>query len=58
MMNAPVPIDTQLFETLVRGKQVTQIAVGVRYVIYTRVSRVSLATLSGISGDKLANAKR
>src|SRR6266404_7076975 len=37
MMNAPIWCDTHLFETLVSSKQVTQVGVGVRYVIYSRV---------------------
>ncbi len=37
MMNAPIRCNIHLFETLVSSKQVTQVGVGVRYVIYTRV---------------------
>src|SRR6266404_8293337 len=37
MMNAPVRIDAHLFETFVGGKQVTQVGVSIRYVIYPRV---------------------
>ena len=37
MMNTPIRCDTDLFETLVSKKQVSEVGVGLGYVIYTGI---------------------